>query len=153
MIQNTWTWTEDKHSSKHKMNGIRFKEMKDQTILTCHLSLVLASNIKQPHNNNLNEIEVYFSPSVLCHCCCLVTKSCPTLCNPVDCSTPGFPVLPWSLFRLKSVELVMSSNHLILCNSLLTLGSKKFGAAMVSPQIWGAQILNTTKKQKIQAKK
>ena len=21
-----------------------------------------------------------------------VTQSCPTLCNPIDCSTPGFPV-------------------------------------------------------------
>ena len=26
-------------------------------------------------------------------CCCSVTNSCPTLCDPVDCSTPGFPVL------------------------------------------------------------
>ena len=26
-------------------------------------------------------------------CCCSVTKSCLTLCNPMDCSTPGFPVL------------------------------------------------------------
>ena len=25
--------------------------------------------------------------------CCSVTKSCPTLCNPTDCSMPGFPVL------------------------------------------------------------
>ena len=25
-------------------------------------------------------------------CCCSVTKSCPTLCNPMDCSMPGFPV-------------------------------------------------------------
>ena len=25
--------------------------------------------------------------------CCSVTKSRPTLCNPMDCSTPGFPVL------------------------------------------------------------
>jgi len=25
--------------------------------------------------------------------CCLVTQSCPTLCNPKDCSMPGFPVL------------------------------------------------------------
>ena len=27
------------------------------------------------------------------HCCCSVTKSCPTLCNPMNCSTPGFSVL------------------------------------------------------------
>ena len=26
-------------------------------------------------------------------CCCSVAQSCPTLCNPMDCSTPGFPVL------------------------------------------------------------
>ena len=26
-------------------------------------------------------------------CCCLVTESHPTLCNPMDCSMPGFPVL------------------------------------------------------------
>ena len=26
-------------------------------------------------------------------CCCSVTKSRPTLCNPMNCSTPGFPVL------------------------------------------------------------
>ena len=25
--------------------------------------------------------------------CCSVTQSCLTLCNPIDCSTPGFPVL------------------------------------------------------------
>ena len=26
-------------------------------------------------------------------CCCSVTKLCPTFCNPMDYSTPGFPVL------------------------------------------------------------
>ena len=26
-------------------------------------------------------------------CCCSVSKSCPTLCDPRDCSMPGFPVL------------------------------------------------------------
>ena len=25
-------------------------------------------------------------------CCCSVAKSCPTLCSPMDCSMPGFPV-------------------------------------------------------------
>ena len=28
-----------------------------------------------------------------CCCCCSVSRSCPNLCNPFDCSTPGFPVL------------------------------------------------------------
>ena len=30
----------------------------------------------------------------VCNICSSVTQSCPTLCNPVDCSTPGFSVLP-----------------------------------------------------------
>ena len=29
--------------------------------------------------------------------CCLVTKLCLTLCDPMDCSTPGFPVLHYLL--------------------------------------------------------
>ena len=33
------------------------------------------------------------------HCYCEGTKSCPTLCNPKDCSTPGFPV-PHQLLEL-----------------------------------------------------
>ena len=32
-----------------------------------------------------------------CCCCCWITQSCPTLCNPMDCSTPGFPVLHYLL--------------------------------------------------------
>ena len=27
------------------------------------------------------------------YCCCSVTQLCPTLCDSMDCSTPGFPVL------------------------------------------------------------
>ena len=30
-------------------------------------------------------------------CCCLVTQSCPTLWDPTDCSTPGFPCPSLSL--------------------------------------------------------
>ena len=39
----------------------------------------------------------------------------------MDCSTPGFPVHhnSWSLLKLMSIELVMPSNHLILCCPLL----------------------------------
>ena len=56
---------------------------------------------------------------------CSVTQSCLTLCNPMDCSTPGFPVLHHfpELVKLKSIESVMPSNHLILCHPLLLLPS------------------------------
>ena len=51
-------------------------------------------------------------------CCCSVAQSCPTLCDPMDYSTPGFPVLHQqassSLLELMCTELVMPSNRLIL---------------------------------------
>ena len=54
-------------------------------------------------------------------CCCLVANSRLTLCNPMDYSTSGFSVfhcLPSSL-KLMPTKLVMPSNHLNLCHSLL----------------------------------
>ena len=43
----------------------------------------------------------------------------------MDCNTPGLLVLTisWSLLKLISIELVMPSNHLILCHPLLLLPS------------------------------
>ena len=54
-----------------------------------------------------------------------VSQSCLTLCNPVDCSTPGLTVLHQilELGKLMSIELVLPSNHLILCHPLLLLPS------------------------------
>ena len=54
-----------------------------------------------------------------------VVRSCSTLCNPMDCSTPGFSVLhfSWSLLKFMSIELVIPSNRLILCHSLLLFPS------------------------------
>ena len=48
-----------------------------------------------------------------------VTQLCLTLCDPMDCSTLGFPVhhQPQSLLKLMSIESVMPSNHLILLSS------------------------------------
>ena len=45
--------------------------------------------------------------------------------DPVDCSTPVFPILHHlpSLLKLMSTESVMPSNHLILCHPLLLLPS------------------------------
>ena len=42
----------------------------------------------------LSGVGLKFYPDLKAHdCCCSLTKSCPTLCSPMDCSTPGFPVL------------------------------------------------------------
>ena len=51
-----------------------------------------------------------------------VAQLCLTLCDPVNCSTPGLPVhhqLPE--FTQTQVESVMPSSHLILCRPLLLL--------------------------------
>ena len=58
-------------------------------------------------------------------CCCSVTNSCPTFCDPMACSMPGFlpftisPSLPILMFS----ESVMPSNHLICCHPLSVLPS------------------------------
>ena len=54
-----------------------------------------------------------------------VAQSCPTLCDPMNRSTPGLPIhhqLPESTLT-HSTESVMPSNHLILCHPLLLLPS------------------------------
>ena len=76
------------------------------------------------------QVIFYFSRATACgilvpRCCCSVTKLCPTLCNPGDCSTPGSPVL----HRL--LELVQTLVHrvgddiqpFVLCLPLLLLPS------------------------------
>ena len=52
-----------------------------------------------------------------------VAQLCLTLCDPMDCSTPGSLSLTisWSLCKFMSSESVMLSSHLILCCPLLFL--------------------------------
>ena len=61
-----------------------------------------------------------------------VAQSYPTLCDPMDCSTPGFPVHHQlqRLLKLMSIKSVMPSNHLILCRLCLLPPS-------IFPSIWG----------------
>ena len=59
---------------------------------------------------------------LMSRCCfCLLTKACPALCDPMNCSTPGFPVLHYLLeFAQIHVRwVVINSNHLILYPLLL----------------------------------
>ena len=57
--------------------------------------------------------------------CCSVVQSCLTFCDPMDCSTPGFPVLHHlpEMLKLMSIESVKPSMHLTLCRLLLLLPS------------------------------
>ena len=60
--------------------------------------------------------------NALC-CCCLVAQSCPILCDPMECSTPGLPVphhFP-KFAKFMSFGSVMPSSHFILWRLLLLL--------------------------------
>ena len=53
--------------------------------------------------------------------CCSIPQLYPTLSNPKDCNMPDFLSfsISWSLLKLMSIELVIPSNHLVLCHPLL----------------------------------
>ena len=65
---------------------------------------------------------------------CSVTKLCPTLCDPMDCKTPGFPsfTASQSLLKFTSTESVMPSN----CHPLLLLPSIFPRIRVVFPMSW-----------------
>ena len=60
-----------------------------------------------------------------CLCCCSVIQSFPTLCNPMDCDTPGFPVLhhlpELAQTHVYQVSDAIPPSH--LCHPLLLLPS------------------------------
>ena len=59
---------------------------------------------------------------IFCNQFSSVNQLCPTLCDPMNCKTPGFPInhqLPE--FTEMSIESVMPSSHLILYRPLLLL--------------------------------
>ena len=83
-------------------------------------------------------------------CCCSVAQSCPSLCNLMNCSTPGFPVLHDFLDFAQThvTESAMPSNHLVLCCPLLLLPlifpsirlfSNKLALCITFPESQGCQ--------------
>ena len=53
----------------------------------CHLSCLDFKTTNIERHQSLSFYEVFGKY------CCSVAQSCPTLCDPMDCSMPGFPVL------------------------------------------------------------
>ena len=103
---------------------------------------------KMPDRNSVSSLASFYGElilkwlySALLDAPCLVIvvqtlKSCPALCDSVDCSTAGFPAfaISQSLLKFMSIELVMLSNYLILCHPHLLLTSvfSSFGSFPVS---------------------
>ena len=73
-----------------------------------------------PSHQILSSIVIF-----ICYCCCSVTKLCPTVCNPWTAAyqAPESSTISQSFLRFISIQLVMLSNHLILCHPLFLLPS------------------------------
>ena len=74
---------------------------------------------------------------------CAVTNSCLILCNPMDCSTPAFPVLHYltEFTQTHSYWVDDAIQHLILCCSLVQLHSifpsiRVFSSELALPISW-----------------
>ena len=79
-----------------------------------------------PKVSNLCNKEMLICLMPFTFCCCSICNPYLTPCNPMDHSMPDFPVLhyfPVCLNSCPSIVLVIPSNHLILCHSLLLLPS------------------------------
>ena len=58
------------------------------------------------------------------YCCCSVAKLCPTLCNPMNCSTPGFLVLHYlPEFAQTHVHRVSDAIHPNISSSVVSFSS------------------------------
>ena len=91
--------------------------------------------LKTHTHTHTHSWDSFFHPPLIIHCL-LPSKRflhqqivvvqlllCSTLCDAMDCSKLGFPVLTvsWSLLKFMSIELMMTSKHLISCYPLLLL--------------------------------
>ena len=76
------------------------------------VTLFIASSL---HYGNLESNQEYLRGMPAGSCCgCSVAKSCTSLCDHVECSTPGSSILHYVMEM--SIESVMLSKHLIVCS-------------------------------------
>ena len=84
---------------------------------------IVPQKINQKENKICRDIRSLLIYFMHFKCCSSVTKSCLTLVTPwtAACLASLSFTISWSLFKLLSIESVMPSNHIILCNPLLLL--------------------------------
>ena len=103
--------------------------MNNLVISDCLFGLVLARGRWIMHESITNiKVQGYINPSSFVTYrfgfnfkCCLVTQSCPTLCDPMDAAHQASLsfTASQSLLKIKPLESMMPSNYLILCPPLL----------------------------------
>ena len=89
------------------------------------------------------ELLIHFCTSINVLCCCSVMQLCPTLCNPVNCSTPGLPV-PHHLPKFAQVH-VHCINDAVQLSHPLTPSSPSVPASRTFPtsHLFGLDDQNT----------
>ena len=102
---------------ENQLLALLFASFQFQIFLNIVLNINLSQTLYNPKLILFHDFWHLILLLVLYSCCCSVTKSCPTLCDPINHSTPGSPsfTISQSLLKFMSTEVVMTSNHLILC--------------------------------------
>ena len=65
----------------------------ESVMLSNHLILCYPVPLLPSIFPRIRSFPIYYTLGLLSLCCRSVTQSCPTLCDPMDCSMPDFPVL------------------------------------------------------------
>ena len=111
-MQGCWSW--DLLKVTQQVSGNKWHSLSDlRTILL--ESLCPPPKMMHYISSSVLQLIIIYArqtnPSVILyfhiyHCCCLVTQSCLTLCDPMNCSIPGFPVFHYlpELLKLMSVR-------------------------------------------------
>ena len=84
------------------------KVEKSEAFYTVNRNANSAATMKNSMNAP-QKIEYRFA--IFSNPCCSVAKLCPTLCNAMDCSMPGFPVLRYLLGLLKLMSIEIQPSH------------------------------------------
>ena len=106
------------HIWENKAGGEGFLSLKVSRHF-CHVPRI--ANFPQKFRTN-HLRRVNFLEFLLNSCCCSVAKSCPTLCNPMDCRTPGSSLLHYPRICSNSRPLNRWC-HLILSHPFFLLPS------------------------------
>ena len=110
--------TKDHRSKSIKPRGNIFHGTVNRPLFT-KLDQMIGDNTQRLKSNGKASVDQFSSVQFIS-----AAQSCPTLCDPMNRSTPGLPVhhqLPEFTQTHMSIESVMLSSHLILCHPLLLL--------------------------------
>ena len=77
---------------------MRYRQSRERCRVACAIVPALSCQVRLLCDSDVtHEFSKWCMQPYHLHCCCSVTESCLTLCDPMDCSTPALPVLHYLL--------------------------------------------------------